>query len=108
MAMDENRVKSGRYSRGSVASVITSYSIHYTKLYDALERVFACLQVRAGRRHQAVFGFDWFAAGVQEHEAASAVGVLRHARLMTGLAEQRRITSYNVCYTKLLRHRIVG
>ena len=59
------------YRRHMVDIVITSYSIHYTKLYDL--------------------------------RTTSAKGmVVFHASL---LSEKRglRITSYNVCYTKLLR-----
>ena len=57
--------------------VITSYSIHYTKLYDFLR----CLGMHPG-------------------VLVSNVGHLKQVFIQaTGL----RITSYNVCYTKLLR-----
>ena len=96
------------YARGRV---ITSYSIHYTKLYDALGALAALL------------GFAWhwaaaaavLAAGLALHSAQLA-GFLRWLRkpsreaLPAGrgaweeaFASLHRITSYNVCYTKLLR-----
>ena len=64
-------------------SVITSYSIHYTKLYDqgvcqypdSLDQVIEKLPLQRHRRPRLAGGVAFF-----------------------------RITSYNVCYTKLLRH----
>ena len=56
-------------------TVITSYSIHYTKLYE--------IELLAAILAQHAHGIG---------TALLAVGHLRH-----------RITSYNVCYTKLLR-----
>ena len=58
------------------SDVITSYSIHYTKLYDSMlreTRQTARLQIRID-------------------------GMVRLEELVC------RITSYNVCYTKLLRN----
>ena len=63
--------------------VITSYSIHYTKLYEVLEACF--------------------------HHGNSTVELIKeYEKCMEteghpGLEELFRITSYNVCYTKLLR-----
>ena len=61
---------------GSTRPVITSYSIHYTKLYEPAVGVTVTVGVRVS-------------VGV-------AVTVLVGVRVT-------RITSYNVCYTKLLR-----
>ena len=73
---------------------ITSYSIHYTKLYEIPEE---------------------FHRGIARHERALDLQVaardLGHALLDRGevlgregaLKGEVRITSYNVCYTKLLR-----
>ena len=63
------------------AHVITSYSIHYTKLYDALERQRSL--ANGGR--------------------AGAVVAQYVARRPLDSNRLTRITSYNVCYTKLLR-----
>ena len=59
--------------------VITSYSIHYTKLFD--ERS----DRRVARGHYVASRF---------HNGERFGGVTE---------DRRRITSYNVCYTKLLR-----
>ena len=63
--------------------VITSYSIHYTKLYDAL-----------GQRGLQVLAPLQFAFGRQllQRQPPGHRGF-----------QDTRITSYNVCYTKLLR-----
>ena len=86
-------------------SVITSYSIHYTKLYDSDLVDF---------RHRTFDSFNPKAAGVAEafrvcREYAEdprgwlvLVGPVGCGK--THLAA--RITSYNVCYTKLLRVQI--
>ena len=70
--------------------VITSYSIHYTKLYD----------VRISREMQDK-GID---AQLIEHYIDAAdpqwLEVLKRVRRKKF---GDRITSYNVCYTKLLR-----
>ena len=59
--------------------VITSYSIHYTKLYDAT--------------HSMIHGVP--IGGMRQ---------VRNGRMFSNTAACR-ITSYNVCYTKLLRGR---
>ena len=59
--------------------VITSYSIHYTKLYDAL------MEIKAK-----------FEKIIEDRIAAEEDERKKNA-------EKVRITSYNVCYTKLLR-----
>ena len=48
-------------------------------------------RLRAGGGDQAVCRLHRLVAGVQQHEAAGAVGVLRHAGRVAGLAEQRRL-----------------
>ena len=64
--------------------VITSYSIHYTKLYDGVS-----LRSFDGRRDDSERpGRDLFGG---------------RGRGQIPLPGSRRITSYNVCYTKLLR-----
>ena len=65
--------------------VITSYSIHYTKLYDLPE------EVKVFAQH---------ASGVQS-SLPGWVGLQEGAGFW--VAQDARITSYNVCYTKLLR-----
>ena len=83
--------------------VITSYSIHYTKLYEDVARVIGvvCPTLDEGneeRRDLKVLCDDVVVSALdselggrqQEEEAAAAIA-------------QARITSYNVCYTKLLR-----
>ena len=70
-------------------SVITSYSIHYTKLYD-FENIGGTFITPADHLKEKLskikaYIFDW--DGVFNN--GSKVG--------------DRITSYNVCYTKLLR-----
>ena len=67
-------------------AVITSYSIHYTKLYETWP---AC-----SRRNP-----SWSWRREDKSHAPSHSWTSRSSR--KGLA--RRITSYNVCYTKLLR-----
>ena len=76
--------------------VITSYSIHYTKLYDGhIERDDPDLTDRQR---------DVFEALVALHGIrARPVGSETIAR-QGGLRLSSRITSYNVCYTKLLRY----
>ena len=63
--------------------VITSYSIHYTKLYEV---DFKC----------GVFSFFVLCDGSRQSKNASVDCV----------KSSNRITSYNVCYTKLLRSRL--
>ena len=67
------RVRTGHPVPAGAGNVITSYSIHYTKLYEG-----------------------WFGFGL----------LLRHrlvGRFALSAQQVGRITSYNVCYTKLLR-----
>ena len=103
-------------------SVITSYSIHYTKLYEneAFPKEGVSDQQRVDSARQKVKGDEVFVLVFSEDNSkedvvASAVCFKR--RIITSCGEldilalasvavrksMRRITSYNVCYTKLLR-----
>ena len=91
--------------------VITSYSIHYTKLYDGPVVVKA--QVPTGKRGKS--GGVKLAATPEEAKACAAVIIgmeIGGHKVEKVLVEEQmpierelyaRITSYNVCYTKLLR-----
>ena len=90
--------------RFAAEGVITSYSIHYTKLYDT-EADHEGFSFRLGRGHLPALpvvarglppGPGSLPAGVELPRRADAP-----VRLFFG--KQPRITSYNVCYTKLLR-----
>ena len=90
-------------------TVITSYSIHYTKLYDDLP---ADLPIILADQQQGpvVFALDADLPGLGHAQAEFLQGIavevehvcVRVAKVAPG-AEGDRITSYNVCYTKLLR-----
>ena len=70
--------------------VITSYSIHYTKLYDA---------VAAAAQPGIVDAFFVDHRFEDVVDAGNPSGIV-----MVAFAHEKvRITSYNVCYTKLLR-----
>ena len=69
--------------------VITSYSIHYTKLYEALQ----------GR----VPGMNITADGNPSGNATVRIRGIGTLNNNDPLYIIDRITSYNVCYTKLLR-----
>ena len=77
-------------------AVITSYSIHYTKLYDADD-------IRTGKNIMKA------PVRVTITGAAGQIGYQLAFRIASGqmLGPDQpvilRITSYNVCYTKLLR-----
>ena len=68
--------------------VITSYSIHYTKLYDTRNT----MAVNRGMQDREV-----------ERTPKSRLSSDRRLQLACVKSESLRITSYNVCYTKLLR-----
>ena len=79
---------------GDAEFVITSYSIHYTKLYDIVatsEDDLYC-QEALNLHAYALAGWD----SQQKQAYIRQWGQLWTAHI--------RITSYNVCYTKLLRH----
>ena len=103
--------------------VITSYSIHYTKLYE-LVRPMQRLKVMDTNGLLRRTLMAWFKHNVQPIATAKALYIHRNTlarRALQGtsyecLAEtllgpsllafalnEPRITSYNVCYTKLLR-----
>ena len=88
--------------------VITSYSIHYTKLYE-LHRFE--IQSRQKAKASDFMMREGVWEGGEQLAPDDQVGdLLKHGSLsigFIGLAECMkalyRITSYNVCYTKLLR-----
>ena len=99
-------------ARGSELFVITSYSIHYTKLYDG---------IYANPREQGVLwerpvsaemiypdGTEGFQINcglrIQGNGSRGPASTPKHSlRLLFKGIYGPRITSYNVCYTKLLR-----
>ena len=93
--------------------VITSYSIHYTKLYDPVPNL--------AQEHRGILDIT----GLFENAGGGLTEILKfsHRKGFFGTLEEElpeqvvvlenrlpleiflgRITSYNVCYTKLLRH----
>ena len=77
-------------------SVITSYSIHYTKLYDKLDEsgiVYVGAEVQGG---------DILVGKVTPKGETQLTPEEKLLRAIFG-EKASRITSYNVCYTKLLR-----
>ena len=113
-------MKANSFTR-EILVVITSYSIHYTKLYEVKNGVHQVLQhPRPGDRpffgdvsHQE----DRHARLLSEEDEPSralahlpnsprCAGKVGGEHRLDGVDDQReggRITSYNVCYTKLLR-----
>ena len=103
--------------------VITSYSIHYTKLYETVsydpERNTSVVDVtiKTGRFHQIRRHFDMigfpvmgdprYGTGNKNSSGMKLEAVSLEFRCPFGRQQVRfsryRITSYNVCYTKLLR-----
>ena len=94
--------------------VITSYSIHYTKLYDVPAQVSATLLENS--RQAATW--SWAAADADTlvktpkemlpedlNVRATATYEAESAKCKGAFTKVDRITSYNVCYTKLLRGR---
>ena len=82
------------WSTSPSSCVITSYSIHYTKLYDDIAEDGLIFHGR-----HVVVGDDMEVAGRGDEDVRLGVGFVP---VDVG-PKQRRITSYNVCYTKLLR-----
>ena len=76
--------------------VITSYSIHYTKLYEVAVHA-VCSNDQAGADGYAVKGGHLAASPFKE-----GIGEVSCAQSNED-STPNRITSYNVCYTKLLR-----
>ena len=101
------------------SSVITSYSIHYTKLYDPeiaslipkLVRIISVVRriingkMPAREKESSMRLFRNGHAQILVATTVIEVGVdIPNATVMViESAERFRITSYNVCYTKLLR-----
>ena len=87
----------GKFRYREQKNVITSYSIHYTKLYD----------VQGKRRLPDV---RQLARAAEPGQLLEHLVDVRTQRLVRsehpeiGVQTRGRITSYNVCYTKLLRH----
>ena len=73
-------------SLAALPPVITSYSIHYTKLYERHHR--------GGKRSRSMR---------RELFVAASRSLPSGSKIWTTWEEASRITSYNVCYTKLLR-----
>ena len=84
---------SGLYISGQgVTAVITSYSIHYTKLYDVQGNpALARAKVTLDTNPTSIPSFRSFTYLVTKEGDKSVINL------------RCRITSYNVCYTKLLR-----
>ena len=83
--------------------VITSYSIHYTKLYDftAAENM-----PHWGRQLNVINPMSYFIRVIRMVLLkGSGFSDIRHELLAISVYAVCRITSYNVCYTKLLRMR---
>ena len=83
---------------GNRLRVITSYSIHYTKLYDGLTRYINIASRLTG----------WNAVKYRAEQLGldmSDAHIKHITREIKQYSDERpfRITSYNVCYTKLLR-----
>ena len=85
-------------------SVITSYSIHYTKLYDFASQLGnddlfhrATHDPLTGLANRSLFMDRLRNVIARRHRAHTPAGVV--------MLDMDRITSYNVCYTKLLRDR---
>ena len=95
------------------ASVITSYSIHYTKLYEGLLALSANAQDYAREKRWAsevvgnlVVGEPVKLSLKSGHAFLALYAPVPNAHNAVVLVHGLRITSYNVCYTKLLRRKI--
>ena len=76
-----------------IMSVITSYSIHYTKLYDT----------SAYQHSRAAGSVNGKSEGVITDQYQAGFDAGWELDIFGGVRRAIRITSYNVCYTKLLR-----
>ena len=81
--------------------VITSYSIHYTKLYDIVQAI----NDEGGRAVGISGKDDDLMVCEADDPELGFVGrpVEMNVQVIRDLYSAGRITSYNVCYTKLLR-----
>ena len=96
-------------------SVITSYSIHYTKLYDQDEVIRHIVNVlavqlstsekeRVGRPPtENLEAYDYYLRAEQAVRSGFRPNFRIALNLYNKATELDRVTSYNVCYTKLLR-----
>ena len=90
--------------------VITSYSIHYTKLYE-VAAAGAFVVLLSGIRWRLVFGLGAILGAMApvlwtfmyDYQRNRVLTFLDPERDPLGTGYHIRITSYNVCYTKLLR-----
>ena len=108
-----------RLQKLKLANVITSYSIHYTKLYEMEITQFTYFQQIGGIELDPIsveltYGIERIAMYVQgvDHvknirwnrdSTWGDVMLEREVDFCRYNFEEARITSYNVCYTKLLR-----
>ena len=81
--------------------VITSYSIHYTKLYDYGQIREDLFLIDSASGVIKKLAFD----GIEEITSYAWSPVGNWLAIVGRETEENRITSYNVCYTKLLRTR---
>ena len=88
--------------------VITSYSIHYTKLYDVFNPAWLC-----ARGQVSLF----LKNDLSDEQSTIFTDPVKLHKILSNLIENAlkftyegfvRITSYNVCYTKLLRKMIIA
>ena len=97
--------------RGITPCVITSYSIHYTKLYDpAIFLLVLGMTVRY--THALLRHSEEMHLGKKSRTACRTNVATEQAWVGSRIARSwernlHRITSYNICYTKLLRARMV-
>ena len=80
------------------ASVITSYSIHYTKLYDDGRQINR-MNKYVSPEYINAYSSNTGEKRSREKHTYSGKSILK----LIGKNLGSRITSYNVCYTKLLR-----
>ena len=94
-----------RMNCGIPRIVITSYSIHYTKLYDVHFRADQPVDDIADGAAEVVAGADTGDRRVGQYDPGRLDDRVGFAAFGKRQAVGRlvRITSYNVCYTKLLR-----
>ena len=89
-------------------SVITSYSIHYTKLYETDDELNAKLAALAARNNKEQIRDNLLQVPFTQQYNLSVTGGTDNitSKLSVMFENDKnyfRITSYNVCYTKLLR-----
>ena len=90
----------------SIFSVITSYSIHYTKLYEVeanlLNPLVAAKTASVTAEISIVSFLQYFLQSIKYAERMTIPA--KEIRIPSFSPSVSRITSYNVCYTKLLRY----